>query len=255
MNYRASFAACLRRQGRTRATIIRYGRALDEYLAYCCRHWRYSRIAAVLEPRRLEGYARHLLEERGLRPSTVNGRLTALSSFARFLVQKEILSANPVELVPRVDKDGRLKSRHQVSWQAVQELRKQADQRQSFLQLRNRLLVELLYTGLTVSELRSLKWDGRESANYPSLRLGEREIELHPEARAALEIYLVFRPSLHGNYLIAGRGPGGSLTTGAVYGAVKRLAKKTGVRMGIRDLRLAGFVQASRLAAAECIAA
>jgi site-specific recombinase XerD len=185
----------------------------------------------------------------------VNGRLTALSSFARFLVGRGILSANPVELVSRAGKDGRLKKDHQVPWQAVQELRGQANQRRNFLQLRNRLIVELLYTGITVPELRSLQWDGRKSGDYPSLRLGEREIELHPEARAALDIYLIFRPSLSGSYLIVGKDPDWSLTSASVYGVVKRLAQKTGVRIRVRDLRLAGFIQVSGLPAEERVAA
>jgi site-specific recombinase XerD len=244
VNYRTSFAACLRRQRKSRATVRNYSYALDEYLSYYRRHRRYFKISAALEPQRLEGYVRYLLDQRGLRPSTVNGRLTALSSFARFLVGRGILSANPVDLVSRVCKDGNLKRDNQVPWQAVQELRQQANQRRTFLQLRNHLIVELLYTGMTVSELRSLKWDGRRSGDYPSLRLGEREIKLHPEARAALDIYLIFRPSLRGSYLIVGKGPDGSLTPGAVYGTVKRLADKTGTRIRIRDLRLAGLVPA-----------
>ena len=243
MNYLTSFAVYLRRQEKSPGTIRNYTHAVAEYLSYRRQGQRYGRVAAALEPERLKEYVKYLVHAKRLRPSTINGRLSALSSFARYLVHRRLLPCNPVELVSRVGRDGQLRNDTQISWQAVQELRREVTKPyKSFRHLRNHVIIELLYTGMTVSELCSLKWDGRETHDHPGLRLEARNIELHPEAQAALNDYLIFRPSLNGSHLIAGKGPDSSLNPQAVYNLVSRLAKKTGTRIPIRDLRLTRFI-------------
>ncbi len=239
MNYRVCFAAYLRRQGKRPATIKTYSYALADFRAYCRPAGKRVNIRKHMQPRQLESYKEYLLNSRGLRPSTVNCRLTALSAFARFLLGRGILDYNPLELLARVRSNERWRIRPQASWEDVQKLRREVNQ--DVLDLEGRLIVELLYTGMTVRDLCSLRWEGQ--AGEDGIRIGERKIRLHPEARLALEHYLILRPILLGSYLIVGNGEGWALKPGTVYAVIKRLAKRIDAPVSVRDLRLARFTQ------------
>ncbi|MDD3267829.1 MAG: phage integrase N-terminal SAM-like domain-containing protein [Syntrophomonadaceae bacterium] len=239
MNYQASFAAHLRRRGKSPATIKNYTRALAGFKDYCTRSGKRGSVRKNLQPLQLEGYRDYLLKTRGLRPSTVNGRLTALSAFARLLLEQRLLACNPLELVARVSRDGKCKTRHRASWEEVRQLRREVNR--DVMDLSGRIIVELLYTGLTVAELRSLRWNGQPVGD--SLQIGKRKILLHPEARLALKHYMVLRPILMGDYLIVGDGEEWSLKPGAVYALLQRLSKKIHASVSTRDLRLAQFVK------------
>jgi len=198
-----------------------------------------------LELERLEAYAKYLLTQRRLSPSTINGMLTSLSSFARFLVSKGIIHYNPLGLVPRLNQDGTFKPRRRISPEAVLALRQ--DVNSETLQVRERLVVELLYAGVTMKELISAEWDGRESADYDTLPVGERVIQLHPEARSALKDYLILRPILCGDFLIVGDGPGYSLPPRFVYNLLQKLSRHIGSRVYLQELRLARFVREDKI--------
>ncbi|MDD3268161.1 MAG: phage integrase N-terminal SAM-like domain-containing protein [Syntrophomonadaceae bacterium] len=241
MNYQASFAAHLCHRGKSPATIKNYTRALAGFKDYCTRTGKRSSVRKNLQPQQLEGYRDYLLKTRGLRPSTVNGRLTALSAFARFLLEQGLLAYNPLELVARVSKDGICMARHRASCEDVQQLRQEVNR--DVMDLPGRIIVELLYTGLTVSRLRSLHWNGQPAGN--SLQVGKHKIMLHPEARLALKHYMILRPILMGDYLIVGDGEEWSLKPNAIYALLKRLSRKIQTSVSIRDLRLAQFMKAA----------
>ena len=116
MNYRICFAAYLRMLGRRESTIKSYGRALVEYAAYCGRQKKSSGLLKQFNPHKLQSYKDSLLYDRGLRPSTVNRRLSALSAFARFLLSKGLLKGNPLELVPRAGREEINKEHMQKVW-------------------------------------------------------------------------------------------------------------------------------------------
>ena len=239
MNYQASFALHLRRRRKSPATMKNYTRALAGFKDYCTQAGKKGSVRKNLQTRQLEGYRDYLLNTRGLRPSTVNGRLTALSAFARFLLEKGLLACNPLELVARVGRDGTCKTRPRASWEKVRQLRREVNR--DVLDLPGRIIVELLYTGLTVAELRSLRWNGQPAGD--SLLVGKRKIILHPEAQLALKHYLILRPILTGDHLIVGDGKEWSLKPGTVYALLKRLSKKIHASVTVSDLRLAQFVQ------------
>lgn len=107
------------------------------------------------------------------------------------------------------------------------------------MDLTGRMIVELLYTGLTMRELRSLRWNGEPGGE--SLLVGKRRIMLHPEAQLALKHYMIVRPILMGDFLIVGQGKEWSLKPGTVYSLLKGLSRKAQVL--VRDLRLAKFMK------------
>ena len=240
MNYRVCFTAYLRRHGRRESTVRTYVRALEEFCTYSERSGRRLGMQARLRPEQVEAYKQYLLREGGLRPATVNQRLSALSAFARFLICRGILSGNPLELVSRVGRASRNTAAIIAAWEDVQRVRAQVHS--DMLSLRDRAIVELLYAGLTVRELCSLRYDRLWSPDNSKLRVGERVVSLHARACLALEHYLRLRPILKGHYLIVGNGAENALQHSSVYGTVRRLARLAGVRVGVKDLRQGRYV-------------
>ncbi|MEN6324788.1 MAG: hypothetical protein ABFD18_01065 [Syntrophomonas sp.] len=243
MNYQLCFAAYLQRLGRRTSTIKKHKHALHDFTMYCRQSSKRVGIANSLEPYRLAAYRDSLLGARKLRPSTVNGRLSSLSVFAGFLRERGIIFYNPLELVERVKSRPKI-IRAAASWEDVQELRSEVHS--DILNLRDRSIVELLCSGMTVRELCSLPWTGQGSKDKQiRVKLGSSSLKLAGEAELALRHYLILRPILEGPYLIVGnRRSNWALTPGIVYGVLRRLCHKTGQRqVGVRDLRLASFMQ------------
>lgn len=242
MNYQLCFAAYLQRLGRRTGTIKKHKHALQDFTMYCRQSSNRVGIAGSLEPHCLAAYRDSLLCGRKLRPSTVNGRLSSLSVFARFLRERGIISYNPLELVERV-KIRPKKNRNAASWEDVQKIR--CEVHSDILNLRDRSIVELLCSGMTVHELCSLPWTGQGSKDEQiRVELGSSILKLAGEAELALRHYLILRPILEGSYLIVGsRRSNWALTPGIVYGVLRRLCHKTQRQVGVRDLRLAGLMQ------------
>lgn len=239
MNYRICFAGYLRRKGRQERTIRSYNAALGEFMNYCANQRRRNGLLKHMVPSRLEGYKAYLLNHKGLRPSTINRRLAGLSAFARMLVTKGLLPGNPLDLVARVNGREIKTENLRASWEGVQKVRMAVNE--DVMNVRDRAVVELLYAGLTVRELCDLKWDGVWSADKNAISTGERQISLQARACLALEHYMILRPILRGEYLLPGSGPGWSLKPGRVYSIVRCLSRVSGVRVGVRDLRLARY--------------
>ena len=244
MNYPVCFAAYLHRIGRRPGTIRKHSYALRRFHQLLPTYFQADGDARSLNPHRLEAYRDHLLVNRGLRPSTVNGRLSSLSVFAAFLLDRGVLSYNPLELVERIKSNGEIKRRPAASWEDVQELRRACELHIKMLNVRDRAIVELLYTGITVRELCSLPWEGQDKTDsHIEIMPGRRKLELHQQAEQALQDYLIIRPILAGTCLIVGHnGADWSLNPATVYGVVRRLASRIGSRVTIRDLRLARLI-------------
>lgn len=240
MRYHACFIAYMRRHAYSLATIKSYDYALSDYISYFRLGRKRAPLLQGFNPRQLESYKKYLLKTRGLRPSTANRRLTALSAFARLLIERGLLPYNPLELVARVKSDGSDKTRPIASRQEVQDLCREVGR--DVLELPGRLIVELLYTGISVRELRGLRYD--KQASLEIIKVGGRVITLHPEAQLALNHYLILRPVLRGDYLIAGEAADGSLKPGAIYYIMRKFSQKINARVAVRDLRLARFAQA-----------
>jgi len=237
MNYRLCFEVYLRRHHKSPATIKRYSQALTEY--FSCHPFRKRRdnIVKRLQIQYIESYRDYLHTVRQLRPSTVNGRLTALAAFARFLMAKGILAHNPLEMVARLKGDGSCAPPDRALRDSVQALRREFHR--DVLELPIRVIVEFLYAGLSVLEVCALMKDRQTGGEH--LVLPERKVRLHREARLALEHYMILRPILLGDRLIVGNSRDGVLRPRSVYYLLRRFSKKIGVRVSARDLRLDQF--------------
>lgn len=237
MNYQASFTCYLRGLDKRPGTVKRHSRALAEFTSFIRRRNRRASIIRQFSPDQLAAYRQYLLEIGNLRPSTVNQRLSGLSAFARFLISRGRLEYNPLELVDRMRADGSLKTREWASYEAVQNFRQEVNSRPwEFI---SRTVVELLFTGISTRELCALPLNGSIEEGF--LLLGQRRVPLHPELRQAIEDYMIIRPLQRGEFLIVGRGSEGDRQPGQIYHLLKRFSRVTGVRVTVRDLRLARF--------------
>ena len=102
-------------------------------------------------------------------------RISTLRSFFKFLMNKNILSSNPMEDIesPKLDKT----LPQSLSYEQVQNLLQQPDTA-SYLGFRDRAIMELLYSsGLRVSELVSLDRDAFDYENFSVLLKGKRKKE------------------------------------------------------------------------------
>lgn len=234
MNYRVCFAAYLRRRGRRPSTIKSYGLALAEFCNYSGGVGKRTSLVKQMVPERIEAYKQHLLNQRGLRASTVNRRLSALSTMARFLISKGQLNGNPLDLVARAGKYHITAETIRQRWEDVQKLR--AEVHRDVLNIRERAVVELLYSGLSVRELCSLRYDPSWSPDITHITASELTVTLHARACLALEHYLILRPILEGEHLLVGSGPDGSMKRSTVYGILRRLGRKSGLNAGVKAL-------------------
>ncbi|MEQ8174213.1 MAG: phage integrase N-terminal SAM-like domain-containing protein [Syntrophomonadaceae bacterium] len=251
MNYRLCFQVYLRRQGKSPATTKRYSRALSEFLSHRPSRLRRENIVKRLQIENIETYWNYLATMRGLRPSTINGRLTALSNFARFLMGKGILGYNPLEIVTRLKENSACTPPCSASPNSVQALRSEVHS--DVLELPGRVIVEFLYAGLSVREVCVLLKDLQNSDDH--LVLDDRQVKLHSEARLALEHYMILKPILLGDRLIVGNSRDGFLKPGEVYYLLRRFSRKIGTRVRVRDLRFAKIWTEEALFQAEEVAA
>jgi hypothetical protein len=145
------------------------------------------------------------------------------------------LAHNPLEMVARLKGDGSCALFDHAPRDSVQALRREIHR--DVLELPGRVIVEFLYAGLSVREVCALLKDRQTGGEH--LVLSERKVRLHREARLALEHYMILRPLLIGDRLIVGSNKDGVLRPGAVYYLLRRFSEKIGVRVNVRDLRLA----------------
>ncbi len=160
---------------------------LGEYLTYAIGESSW----ASATPEAMQSYVQHLWS-RGYAASTVARKLSALRSFFRFLSDQGLIDSDPLATVgtPTVNRP----RPEPLSRQAVARLLALPAQDMNPSSLRDRALLELLYTtGLKASEVVML---GVEDVSLASSTLRcltkgrERLIPLPPRTKEALEAYL-----------------------------------------------------------------
>lgn len=90
-------------------TVAIYRAVLDEYTEFTLGDALTSgQVDAAMNPTRIRNYEVHLLDEKGESPRTVNLHLSVLSGFAKYLMSRGLLKANPVRAVSRPKSEKRL---------------------------------------------------------------------------------------------------------------------------------------------------
>jgi len=143
------------------------------------------------------------LEEKGLEPSTMARKLSAVRVFYRFLHREGRVGANPARHVRSPRGEERLPGylTAEEAEELFERLGERAEADGGFLALRNRALLETLYScGLRLAEVRGLDLP-RVDLSAGQVRVTgkgdkERIVPLGREAAAALRAYLPLRAEL-----------------------------------------------------------
>ena len=159
-------------------TVSIYEDVLDRFTAFCADGEGDEALLGALTDVQVRNYEVHLLDDGRMKPRTVNQHLSALSGFCRYLMNRKLLSANPVKQVRRPRESRRLPQFYrdealekyfaETAWWAGREsldvhrgvkgeLRTDKGLRQAYMARLSRLIVSLLYaTGIRRGELIAL---------------------------------------------------------------------------------------------------
>lgn len=164
------------------ATVKSYRLSLNQYLSFCNKP--YDEIKAI-EVRKWMAS----MEEKGLKPKSVQLKLTAVKSFYRYCMEENRLKKNPIATVKTPKKDDSLPyylNRRQVT--LLQELTRP--------HIKERAMVETLYaTGVRISELLNIKladikWETRQIWIRKGKGNAERFVLFTHECAVRLQVYL-----------------------------------------------------------------
>ena len=193
-----------------------------------------------LTRRDIVDYLAYLRTVQQAKPSTVNRRLAALRSYARYLQAAGVLADDPTRDVHGVRQTPR--GPRALSPAELRRLLRQAERWGNRLHVA--VLTVLAETGLRVGELCALApadVELRPRKGTITVREGKggkyREVPLNAEARRALREYLEVRPATPEDQplFLGKRGP---LTASGVYRIVRKYADQAGLeRMGPHVLR------------------
>ncbi|MFW6191993.1 MAG: tyrosine-type recombinase/integrase [Gemmatimonadota bacterium] len=180
-------------------TVDAYRRDLETFHDFLGRHlsgdWDWSDVDRLA----IRSFLGHL-DERDLAPSTMRRKLSSVSVFFSFLHRSERVGSNPVKHVraPRGERSlpGYLSG--EQTRELFEVLRERAERDGGFLALRNRALVELVYSsGLRLAEVQQLDLPEMELSSRQVRVLGkgdrERIVPVGRHAEAAIRAYLPAR--------------------------------------------------------------
>lgn len=218
------FIEHLRSRDRSERTIRSYSSDLKLFAKWFYETNREELAPKSITPIDLREYKRYLLEDRGLKPATVNRRLASISAFCKWAQEQGLADGNPcdqISIVPEVRMAPKwLARREQYGLlRAVQKANRPRDEA---------LIMLMLHTGLRVSEVANLY----VADISISPRKGEvvvrggkgdkfRTVPLNSNVRNALKAYLSVRPEVDHDYLFVGQ-KGGRLRPPGIYYLVKK---------------------------------
>jgi integrase/recombinase XerC len=155
-------------------TLKAYRKDLEQFRQFCLEELEVSRLETV-NYGQIRTWIVHLVES-GLGKRSINRKLSALKSFYKFLQKTEMVQTNPL----MHHKALKMESEVQVpfSEEEVREVLRQLDEATEFEDVRDRLIIELLYsTGMRRSELIGLHYGDVDLQNCWVKVLGKRNKE------------------------------------------------------------------------------
>ncbi len=190
-DFHAQFLQDLQTKGRAGATVVAYGKDIEQFLAFLATKLQKVTIASV-ESADIESYKGQLASE-NYTDKSIYRKINSIKSFFRFLRGIGVIAENPANTVshPKYDlADPRVLTK--LEYRALRDACR-ADKRIS-------TIVEvLLQTGMRISELANLEVEDVDLENQtitvrPQESHGQRQIPLNNAAVSAIKEYLEIRP-------------------------------------------------------------
>ena len=156
-------------------TLVSYQKDLDQLSSYLSDHYPETPIEDANHAM-LRGWI-VTLAEHGLKPRSINRKITTIRSYYKFLIQGGVVTKNPAQKLTVLKSKKGLP--HFVRESDINELLENAiDGKEDFPGLRDRVVIELLYgTGIRLSELIGLRQDDVDFVNNSIKVLGKRNKE------------------------------------------------------------------------------
>jgi len=195
MNYKESFLGYLQHEKRNSSnTVQSYSTDLDQFTRYCRSVHKNLNLDEV-DIKVVRGWVVQLMEE-GLAPRSVNRKLTTLKTFYRFLTREGVITKNPMNGILALKQKTKLPEF--VEQEHMDQLLDQYDFGEDFSGIRNRLLIEILYTtGIRREELIGMRDHDIDIDGMTIKVLGkrnkERMIPFIKEMKPNIEKYLKYR--------------------------------------------------------------
>ncbi|PJA22640.1 hypothetical protein COX59_02435 [Candidatus Beckwithbacteria bacterium CG_4_10_14_0_2_um_filter_47_25] len=178
----------LKQRGRSKATLIAYGKDVDQLFEFLAR----EKItqAQDLKPEQVEAFKKYLTAK-DYTAKSISRKLNSIKTFCRYLISQKIITENPAAKVehPRYDSQPpRILSK--MEYRSLRDA--------CHTDVRIYAIVEmLLQTGIRIGELANLDLDDIDTDKilvqaYESH--AQRQVPLNPAAQQALTVYLKARP-------------------------------------------------------------
>ncbi|MFC2126753.1 tyrosine-type recombinase/integrase [Bacteroidota bacterium] len=178
-------------------TVAAYKKDLEHFLLFCKNEFDTVDLTLIAYSE-IRSWIVYLVES-GVSNRTVNRKISSLNSFFKFLLKTEYVKQNPLAQ----HKALKVAKRVQVpfSEKEIAAVLSSDDVEEDFLNLRNKLIVELLYsTGMRRQELIDLKDESFDLHNNTVKVVGkrnkERYLPLLKSVKRTLELYLLERSLL-----------------------------------------------------------
>ena len=222
-----SFLAYLTAQNKAPATIVAYGKDIEQLIVTLKRLGRTSFAETTRED--LETFLSEL-REKNFTPKTISRKVNSIKTFYKFLQSEGKVKENPASDLthPKYEmKEPRILSK--MEYRALRDV--------SRADIRTYAIIELfLQTGLRISEVADLTFDNRTNGE---LVFGERTIPLNQAAQDALNQYLAIRPKKENSKHIFITKTGNPLLVRNIRTAVDRALKQAGIDDAkVNDLRV-----------------
>ncbi len=178
-------------KNRSKHTVLSYENDLNQFLEYCDRVYELSELSEI----------NHLIirswimemKSKNISNASINRKISALKTFYKFLIRKEVVSKNPMAKVQTLKRSKRLPAfvpKSKMEYLVESDLIKS-----DFCELRDDLIVELLYiTGIRRNELQNLKVQDVDKYRSEIKVIGkgnkERRCPVSTEFIQKLEVYL-----------------------------------------------------------------
>lgn len=226
------FLDFLKEKGRASATILAYGKDIDQLIAFIGEKTQKTLIQEVVQED-LESFLQEL-EKNGYTPKSVSRKINSIKTFFSFLRQQEHIVSNPSAPIshPKYEvKPPRVLT--PLEYRALRDACR-GDIRMS-------AIVEvLLQTGVRIGELANLRVSDVKANSLfirPSEGHSAREVIVNKAAKAALQNYLEVRPSSKSDSLFVTKN-GNPLLIRNIRTAMERYFRLAGIEGAkINDLR------------------
>ena len=222
-------------KGLSENTISSYKNDLTEFLQFLQKQ-KIKNIDEIDKKVILTYYS--ILEKKEFSKATLQRRYSALNQFFKHLIKNKIIQENPMLSMRRQKKEFKLPKF--LTKNEMQKLLEINSAYGDILELRNRLIIEILYsTGMRVSELcslpvKSVLFNKKEVGKYKFLTIKgkgqkERIVPLRTAIFPLLDNYIKQKVKKQHKYLFASTGKEGHITRRTIENIIKQSAMKAGL--------------------------